>query len=100
MRVDPLDARRRAVGESRWLTHLRGWWMPHPAVGVELGFIRSDRSISGEAAGRLAGSNQRLVIRCVWQIGPRVRATVGTGWDLDPEDGRYDGSGVTIVFTE
>lgn len=98
--VDPLDHERRAVGESRWLSHLRGWWMPSASVGLEIGVIRTDRSISGELAGRLAGSNNRLVTRCVWQIGPRVQATVGTGWDLDPDDGRYDGSGVTIIFTE
>lgn len=95
-RLDP--ARALTGGETRWLSELRAIWMASPAVGLELGLMRSDRSVHGERAGRLAGADHRLLTRCVLPIGDNVWTRFGVGWDLDPEDGRYDGGGLTMIL--
>lgn len=95
--IDPEDTRR--GGERRWLAQLRAIWMPSPAIGLELGILRSDRTLTGPRAGRLAGTDHRLITRCVLPMGQNVWTSFGVGWDLDPEDGRYDGGGLTMILT-
>ena len=95
-RLDP--ARDLTGGETRWLTGLRAVWMASPAVGLELGLMRSDRSVHGDPAGRLEGTDHRLLTRCVLPIGDNVWTRFGVGWDLDPRDGRYDGGGLTMIL--
>lgn len=95
-RLDP--ARALTGGETRWLTSLRAIWMPSPAIGLELGLMRHDRRVYGDPAGRLEGHDHRLLTRCVLPIGDNVWTSFGVGWDLDPEDGRYDGGGLTMIL--
>ena len=86
--------------ERRWLYHLRGWWMPSSVVGAELGVMRGERTLAGATDRGGEGTAHRVTTRLALQLGPRVRVALGVGWDLDPEDGLYDGGGFTMVVTE
>ena len=86
--------------ERRWLYHARVWWMPSRFAGAELGVLRGERTLTGESDSGGEGTAHRVTTRVAIQLGPRVRAALGVGWDLDPEDGLYDGGGFTMVVTE
>lgn len=90
---DPLTG-----GEVRWLSRIRAVYMLAEGFGLDLGFMRSDRSLIGPVAGRLEGTDHRLLTRFAVPMGERVWATFGVGWDLDDGDGIYDGGGVTLIL--
>ena len=83
--------------DHRWLTSARAYWMPHPNVGAELRLMRVDRRKTGGPKALDERTHHRLITRCVLQLGSDVWTAFGVGWDLDPEDGLYDGGGMTMI---
>lgn len=96
--LDPTDPDGPTGGEIRWLSRIRAVWMLFDGFGLDLGFMRSDRALTGPAERRLRGADHRLLTRFAVPLGERVWATFGVGWDLDDGDGVYDGGGVTLIL--
>jgi hypothetical protein len=55
------------------------------------------RDAEGEARAAVEGTHQRLLTRCVLQMG-EVWAAFGVAWDLDPSWSIYDGGGMTMII--
>lgn len=96
--LEPTEPDGPVGGEVRWMSRIRAVWMIFDGFGLDLGFMRSDRALTGEDSRRLAGTDNRLLTRFAVPLGDRVWATFGVGWDLDDEDGSYDGGGVTLIL--
>ena len=71
--------------------------MAGETVGMELGYLVHVNERRGASESVLSGYDQRLVTRCVLQLGKEIWVRFGVGWDLDPGDGLYDGGGMTLT---
>ena len=86
-----------ARDDSEWLASVRGEWMFSRAFGAELGFMRGDRTTSGQPDVRVDGTRHRLVTRALLRLG-RMWASFGVSWDLDPGGkGAFGGGGATLI---
>jgi hypothetical protein len=84
--------------EHRWITDLRLRWTPG-RWGAEVGYQRGSRTlVDGVETQRTNGTANRLSTRATYQIDGRIWLGFGTGWDLDPGDIIYDGSGLTLLL--
>lgn len=80
--------------EQRWILDGRLRWTPGQ-FGAEVGYMRGSRPRA--AVGKL-GVAHRLVTRVTFAIDRALWMALGTGWDLDPGEGAYDGSGLTMML--
>ena len=80
--------------ELRWIFDSRLRWTPGH-FGAELGYMRGARPHA--TVGRTGVAN-RLVTRMTFAINDTLWLAFGTGWDLDPGEGVYDGSGLTMML--
>lgn len=84
--------------ELRDIETLRLTWQPGPS-GVEVGLMRGGRIIPDDVQTRFAtDAAHRLTTRYTLLLAGRLWMAVGTGWDLDPGDIVYDGSGITMMM--
>jgi hypothetical protein len=64
-----------------------------------VGYQRGSRTlVDGVETQRTNGTANRLSTRATYQIDGRIWLGFGTGWDLDPGDIIYDGSGLTLLL--
>ena len=80
--------------EVRWILDGRLRWTPG-RFGAELGYMRGSRP---STIGAREGVATRLVTRMTFAIDDALWLAFGTGWDLDPKDTIYDGSGLTVTL--
>lgn len=84
--------------ELRWIVDARLRWTPG-RFGAELGYMRGTREFAENTRLQLQqGAANRLVTRMTFAIDDALWLAFGTGWDLDPGDGVYDGSGLTMML--
>lgn len=84
--------------EVRDIETLRVTWQPGRA-GAELGLMRGGRTIPDDVVTRFeSDAAHRLTTRFTYLVAGRMWLAVGTGWDLDPGDTIYDGSGITMLL--
>ncbi|MCB9548539.1 MAG: hypothetical protein H6706_22265 [Myxococcales bacterium] len=88
-------------GEDRRLWSLRLRWPADATVMADVGLLRAERQPTGTPPPFVdADAAHRLVTRVAVHLPPYLAFGLGTGWDLDPGDGVYDGSGLTVILTE
>jgi len=82
--------------DDTWFWSARSIWMLSQVAGLEMGILGLSRTASGDPYAMVEGTNQRLLTRCVLQMGD-VWVSFGVSWDLEPGWSPYDGGGMTMI---